>query len=83
MLDTSAPLGVTDQPAEPDFSVPGLMAALICVVGSAIGVLSLLTGHSAVALAALGVAVMGPWFGLAWMARAQRGAFNVALPSRD
>ncbi|MGO9184096.1 hypothetical protein [Mycobacterium sp.] len=66
-----------------NLSVPGLMAAAICAVGFAIGVFSLLNGLGALAVAALGVAVMGTWFGLAWVARAQRGPYNAALPSRD
>jgi hypothetical protein len=70
MLDTSGAL----RP-----SIPGLVAAAVWVVGLAVGVLALVTGHAGVAVVALLLAVVAPWFGLAWVSRSQRRASNVAL----
>ena len=94
MLDTSGSLGVANDPFDQghlatgdglgeDFGFPGLMAGAICVIGLVIGVCALLAGYTWVAVAALGVAVTGPWVGLAWVSHAQRGAYNIALPSHD
>jgi hypothetical protein len=60
-------------------SIPGLVAAAIWAAGLAVGVVALVTGHTGAALAALLLAVAAPWFGLAWVSRSQRRAFNVAL----
>jgi hypothetical protein len=60
-------------------SIPGLVAAGTWVVGLVVGVLALVTGHVGAAVVALLVAVAAPWFGLAWLSRSQRRAFNVAL----
>jgi hypothetical protein len=70
MFDTSGPL----RP-----SIPGLVAAAIWAVGLAVGVLALVAGHAGVAVVALLLAVAAPWFGLAWVSRGKRRAFNVAL----
>lgn len=88
MLDASGSWGSADALAgsvlpHEDFSAPGLAAAAVWAAGLAIGVLALLTGHAAAAIVGLIVAVTGPWLGLAWVTRAQRGAFNVALPPQD
>jgi hypothetical protein len=70
MLDTSG----TMRP-----SISGLVAAAVWAVGLAVGVLALVTGHVGAAVVALLVAVVAPWFGLAWVSRSQRRVFNVAL----
>ena len=70
MLDRS-------RPSRP--SIPGLVAAGTWAVGLAVGVLALATGHAGAAVVALLLAVAAPWFGLAWVSRSQRRAFNVAL----
>ncbi len=96
MLETSGSLGVANEPGDPgfaasdglgdlgeDFSFPGLVAWAVCALGLAIAMFGLVTGQMWLAMAGLGVAVMGPSLGLAWVFHAQRGAYNVALPSRD
>ncbi|OBI84069.1 hypothetical protein [Mycobacterium sp. 1245805.9] len=70
MFDTSGPLRPT---------VAGLVAAAVWAVGLAVGVLALVAGHPGVAVLALFLAVVAPWFGLAFVSRSQRRAFNVAL----
>jgi Flp pilus assembly protein TadB len=70
MLDRSGP---------PRPNIPGLVAASIWAVGLAVGVVALATGHAGAAVVALLLAVVAPWFGLAWVSRGQRRAFNVAL----
>lgn len=64
-LDRSAAAGST----QGDFSMPGLAAAAIWAIGLIVGMSSLATGHLAVALLALVVAVITPWIGLAWVRR--------------
>jgi hypothetical protein len=94
MLHISGPLGLADAPVDrglsgagtgpdQDFSFPGLLAGAIWAVGLLIGVVAFATGHTWIALVALGAAVLAPWFGLAWVSHTQRGAYNVALPSHD
>lgn len=53
-------------------SVPGVIAASVWAIGLLIGLIALGTGHDLVAVPALSLAIMSPWFGLAWVARAQR-----------
>jgi Flp pilus assembly protein TadB len=59
-------------------SVPGLVAVAVWAIGFVVGVSALLTGHAGVAVVALLVAVMAPWFGAAWVSHARRRAYNVA-----
>ncbi|WP_142280536.1 hypothetical protein [Mycobacterium saskatchewanense] len=84
MLDTSGSLGFADDPVGGgNFGLPGLLAAAICAVGLLIGVFALATGVMWLAVVGLGVALMGPWLGMALLSYAQRGAYNVALPPQD
>lgn len=91
---TSGPLYVVDDAAdqgtsaagdalEEQFSFPGLVAWAICAVGLTVAMFSLVTGRMWLAMAGLGFAVTGPSLGLAWLSHLQRGAYNVAFPSRD
>jgi hypothetical protein len=56
-------------PAERAVSIPGLIAAAAWVAGLVGGLIALATGHEAVAAVALGLAIMSPWLGLAWVSR--------------
>ena len=82
MLDTSSPLraatGAGRSP-QAEFSVPGRVAAALWAVGFMAGVIALVTGHAAVAVAALVVAVAAPWFGLAWVSHRRRRVEDAAL----
>jgi hypothetical protein len=62
-----------------DVSVPGLVATVGWAVGFVVGVWALVTGHAGVAVLALVVAVVAPWFGVAWVSRGRRRAYHVAL----
>jgi hypothetical protein len=62
-----------------DVSFPGLVAAAGWAVGIVVGVWALATGHAGVAVVALVVAVVAPWFGVAWVSHGRRRAYNVAL----
>lgn len=55
-------------------SIPGVLASCAWVVGLAIGLVALTLGHELVAALALGLAIMAPWFGLAWVEYSQRRA---------
>lgn len=70
MLETSGALRAANGP-HAQFSVPGLVAASIWVLGLLAGVGALATGHALVAIVALTLAVAAPWFGLAWVSRSQ------------
>jgi hypothetical protein len=48
------------------------MAAAAWAIGLAVGLLALLSGHTAVAAVALVLAIMSPWLGLALASRTQR-----------
>ncbi len=67
MLDTSNRLR-----AGIDFGVPGKVAAALWALGVLTGVLALITGHAALAIIALVLAVASPWLGLAWASHSQR-----------
>jgi hypothetical protein len=68
-----------DTPGSLRPGIPGVVAAAVWAVGLVVGVLALVTGHAGAAVVALLLAVVAPWFGLAWVSRSQRRAFNVAL----
>ncbi|GAB3007992.1 hypothetical protein [Mycobacterium bourgelatii] len=51
--------------------LPGLIAAVTWAVGLVAGMISLATGHGAVAIVILTLAVMSPWVGLAWVSRSR------------
>ncbi|OSC40191.1 hypothetical protein [Mycobacterium decipiens] len=53
--------------------VPGLVAAGVWAVALVVGLVALVLGHLPVAAVALVVAVMAPWFGVAYIAHSQRG----------
>ncbi|HTY34336.1 hypothetical protein [Mycobacterium sp.] len=67
MLDTSNRVH-----AGIDFGVPGRVAAALWAFGVVAGVLALLTGHAALAIMGLALAVAAPWCGLAWVSHSQR-----------
>ncbi|OBK31085.1 hypothetical protein A5634_14710 [Mycobacterium asiaticum] len=54
------------------FSVPGSVAAATWTVGLIIGLIALATGHELLAGVSLVLAIMSPWFGLAWVSHSQR-----------
>lgn len=54
---------------EADFGAPRLIAAAVWAVGVVVGLSAWLTGHAAVAIVALLMAVAAPWFGLVWVSR--------------
>ena len=81
MLDTPSALRAatgTGRGPQAAFRVPGLVAAALWAVGLMAGVVALVSGHAAVAVAALIVAVAAPWFGLAWVTRSRRRADGCA-----
>jgi len=49
----------------------GMIAAAVWAVGLVTGVIALITGHVAVAVVALVLAVASPWVGLAWISRSR------------
>ncbi len=53
-------------------SVPGLVAAATWAVGLVIGLVAMAAGHELLAGVSLVLAIMSPWFGLAWVAQSQR-----------
>ena len=60
-------------------SFPGLVATMGWAVGFVFGVSALVTGHAGAAVVALVVAVVAPWFGVAWVSHGRRRAYHVAL----
>lgn len=67
MLDTSCPGHPANGAVEPKrhASAAGLVAAATWAAGAVAGVVALATGHAGLAIAALIVAVVAPWAGLA------------------
>jgi Flp pilus assembly protein TadB len=53
-------------------SVPGLLAAGAWTVGLIIGLIAIAAGHDLLAGVALVLAIVSPWFGLAWVSHNQR-----------
>ncbi|MCV7079629.1 hypothetical protein H7I94_31530 [Mycobacterium szulgai] len=60
-------------------SIPGLIAAGVWAIGLVVGLIALATGHAAVAGVSLVLAVMSPWFGLAWVSHSQRRVAHEAV----
>ncbi|BDB45449.1 MULTISPECIES: hypothetical protein [Mycobacterium] len=60
----------------PTVTLPGLAAAGVWAVGLIVGVVALLTGHLLVAGVALVLAIMAPWFGMAWVSRGRSRESN-------
>lgn len=52
--------------ASSDFNPVGIAVAAIWAIGLVLGIIALATGHLGVALMALSIAVVAPFFGLAW-----------------
>lgn len=65
----SAMTGDSDEDA---FSVPGLLAAATWAIGLVIGLVAMTHGHELVAGVSLVLAILSPWFGLAWLSQSQR-----------
>jgi hypothetical protein len=63
---------VTSDSNQRTVSVPGLLAAATWTVGLVIGLIAVAAGHDLLAGLALILAIMSPWFGVAWVSRAQR-----------
>lgn len=63
---------MADGAKERTFSVPGTVSAAIWAVGLAVGLVALAGGHELLAGVSLVLAIMSPWFGLAWVSHAQR-----------
>jgi hypothetical protein len=63
---------IHDDSGERDVSAPGLLAAAAWAIGLAIGLIALTSGHELLAGVALVLAIISPWFGLAWVALGQR-----------
>jgi Flp pilus assembly protein TadB len=84
MLDTSRPLRTANGAPQParHASVAGLVAAAIWAAGAAAGVLALVMGHIGLAIAALIVAVVAPWVGLARVSHGHRRTYSVASAGR-
>ncbi len=53
-------------------SVPGLVASATWAIGLVIGLIALAAGQEPLAGVSLVLAIISPWFGLAWVARSQR-----------
>jgi hypothetical protein len=54
---------------ERGWGLPGLAAAVVWVVGLAVGFFALFAGHVGLANVVLGVALVAPWLGVAWRLR--------------
>jgi hypothetical protein len=63
---------MTSDPGDGDISLPGLLAAATWAVGLVLGLLALTSGHELLAGLSLVLAIMSPWFGLAFLAHGQR-----------
>lgn len=64
-------------------SIPGLVAAAGWAVGLIVGLVALAIGHVALAGVSLVLAIMAPWFGLAWVSHNQRRVAHAApIPVR-
>lgn len=72
--------GRTGESIEDGVSVPGVIAALSWAAGLLVGLFALAAGHAAVATVALVLAIVAPWFGLAWVQHARRRDDHVKLP---
>lgn len=53
-------------------SLPGLLAAATWAIGLVIGLVAMMHGHELVAGVSLVLAILAPWFGLAWLSQSQR-----------
>jgi len=62
-------------------SIPGLIAAGVWAIGLVVGLIALGTGHAAVAGVSLVLAIMSPWFGLAWVSHSQRRVAHETVPA--
>lgn len=60
------------EPGAQVVSLPGLLAAATWAIGLVIGLVALTVGHELLAGVSLLLALMSPWFGLAWVAHGQR-----------
>ncbi len=60
--------------------VPGLVAAVVWLVGLVVGVSALVAGHPVVAAVSVVLALVAPWMGLAWNLHARLRADDVQLP---
>ena len=83
MFDTSSPLPADDAVGggrirRGDLSISGVVAAAIWAVGLAIGASEALTGNAVVAIVALAVAVVPPWFEPAWVSHSRTRAASIA-----
>jgi hypothetical protein len=85
MLDTTRSLrpanGTID--AEGHAHVAGLVAAAVWAVGAAAGIAALVIGQAGLAIAALFVAVVAPWVGLACVSRAHHHSSDVPSVGRE
>jgi hypothetical protein len=85
MLDTSRSLrpanGAID--AEGRAHVAGLVAAAVWAIGAAAGIAALLIGQAGLAIAALFVAVVAPWVGLACVSHAHHDSSAAASVGRE
>jgi hypothetical protein len=84
MLDTSRPPRPANGAPGPQghASAAGLVAAGIWAVGAVAGVVALATGHAGLAIAALIVAVVAPWVGLAFVSHGHPWTYSVAAAGR-
>jgi hypothetical protein len=60
-----------------------LVAAAIWAAGAVVGVVALVTGHIGLAIAALIVAVVAPWAGLACVSHGHRRTYHIAAVGRQ
>ena len=70
---------VSSDSGDDTVSVPGLVAAGAWALGLMVGLVALATGHQLIAGVALILAIMSPWFGLAWVSRGQRREAHARL----
>jgi Flp pilus assembly protein TadB len=74
----SGPVDLTGESMERPTFV-GLVAAAVWLVGLAVGVFALVAGHLAVAAVSVVLALVAPWWGLAWNRHARLRAEDVKV----
>lgn len=74
---------MADSAEERTLSVPGAVSAAIWAIGLAVGLVALAAGHELLAGVSLVLAIMSPWFGLAWVSHAQRADMRRARAMVD